>query len=202
MKKVLIATQNAGKVEDFREMFEHDEIEVLSLLDLDTPIDDVEETGVTFAENAILKAETISEKMGIPVLADDSGLSIDYLAGRPGVYSARYAGMAKDDDKNNQKVLLELKGVSAEKRTAKFICALAFAVPGEETVVKQGECSGLIATESVGEHGFGYDPIFIPEGYGQTMGQLSLQEKNKISHRAQALKKLAAWIELEKKVGF
>src|SRR5690625_220567 len=202
MKKVLIATKNAGKVADFRAIFKEYQVEVLSILDLEDPVDDIEETGESFSENAVLKAETIADQMGLPVLADDSGLSIDYLGGRPGVYSARYAGMDKDDEANNQKVLAELSGVAKEERTAAFICALAFAVPGEETIVKEGVCRGLIAFEPIGEHGFGYDPIFIPEGYSQTMAQLTLEEKNEISHRGQALKKLADWLESEGKVGF
>lgn len=135
MKKILIATKNKGKVEDFKAIFDRDQIEVISLLDLDASIDDIEETGETFSENAILKAEGIAEKLNLPVLADDSGLAIDYLDGRPGVYSARYAGIDKDDERNNQKVLRELEGVPLSERTATFICALAFAVPGEERLL-------------------------------------------------------------------
>src|SRR5690554_604430 len=123
MKKILIATKNKGKVDDFRAIFDQDRVEIISLLDLDSSIKDIEETGETFSENAILKAEGIAEQMNLPVLADDSGLSIDYLDGRPGVYSARYAGSDKDDQRNIEKVLSELEGVPLEKRGASFICA-------------------------------------------------------------------------------
>src|SRR5699024_2761879 len=125
----LIATKNPGKVADFKALFDQYNIKVISLLDINPPIADVEETGDTFSENASIKAETIANQLNLPVLADDSGLSIDYLSGCPGVYSARYAGLDKDDQKNNRKVLRELEGVPDEERTAKFVCALAFAVP-------------------------------------------------------------------------
>ncbi|BAM47116.1 XTP/dITP diphosphatase [Amphibacillus xylanus] len=202
MKKILIATKNKGKVDDFRAIFDQDRVEIISLLDLDSSIEDIEETGETFSENAILKAEGIAEQMNLPVLADDSGLSIDYLDGRPGVYSARYAGSDKDDQRNIEKVLSELEGVPLEKRGASFICALAFAVPGKETIVKYGKCSGVIVEEPIGENGFGYDPIFMPDGYNLTMAQLSPEEKGRISHRGKALKEMAAWLELEGKEGF
>lgn len=202
MKKILIATKNQGKVEDFRTIFNKEQIEVMSLLDLESPIDDIEETGETFAENAVIKAETIAGKMNIPVLADDSGLSIDHLNGRPGVYSARYTGMEKDDQKNYQKVLSELEGVAYEDRTAQFVCALAFAIPEQDTIVKYGTCNGHITNQPIGENGFGYDPIFVPIGYDRTMAQLSTEEKSAISHRGQAIKELATWLELQKKVGF
>lgn len=202
MKKILVATKNKGKVADFKAIFDRDKIEVISLLDLDASIDDIEETGETFSENAILKAEGIAEKLNIPVLADDSGLSVDYLDGRPGVYSARYAGIDKDDQRNNNKLLSELEGVPLSERTATFICALAFAVPGEETIVKYGNCHGVIVEEPVGENGFGYDPLFKPDGYDRTMAQLSVAEKAQISHRGRALVALAEWLKSEGKGGF
>lgn len=202
MKKILIATKNKGKVEDFKAIFDQDQIEVVSLLDLDASIDDIEETGETFSENAILKAEGIAEKLNMPVLADDSGLAIDYLAGRPGVYSARYAGINKDDQSNNEKVMRELEGVPMSERTATFICALAFAVPGEETVVKFGKCSGVIVEEPAGENGFGYDPLFMADGFDRTMAQLSADEKSRISHRGRAIEALVKWFDSEGKGGF
>jgi len=190
LNKVLIATMNPGKVNDFKVLFEPQGIEVVSLLDLAEPIEDIEETGVTFAENAAIKAETIAEMMQMPVVSDDSGLSIDALNGEPGVYSARYAGLDKDDQKNIDKVLKKLRDVSEKERTAKFVCAMALAEPGKATIIKHGYCEGFITNEMRGTHGFGYDPIFQPVGYDKTMAELSPEEKSAISHRGQALKQL------------
>lgn len=194
MKQWLIATKNEGKVKDFQLLFHKYNMEVISLLDLNESIDDVEETGSTFEENAILKAETIAKKLNIPVIADDSGLEIDCLGGRPGVYSARFAGEDKNDKKNIHKVLTEMEQVTDGKRTARFICVLAVAQPGEATITKKGTCEGTITHQSIGTHGFGYDPIFQPEGMTKTMAELSASEKNAISHRGNALKKLESWV--------
>src|SRR5699024_2762772 len=157
-----------------------------SLLDFPT-IEDVEETGETFEENARLKAEQISSLLHEPVLADDSGLIIDALDGRPGVYSARYAGLSKNDQDNNRKVLDELKDVPMENRTARFVCVLAVARPSKETFFVRGICEGKIAYSEIGINGFGYDPIFIPEGYSTTMSDISSEEKNQISNRGRAI---------------
>ncbi|WP_017472765.1 XTP/dITP diphosphatase [Amphibacillus jilinensis] len=197
MDKILIATKNKGKVKDFKTLFNKQGIEVISLLDLDEEISDVEETGTTFEENATLKAEAIAEIMQMPVLADDSGLAIDALDGAPGVYSARYAGMEKNDQKNIEKVLNELKNISEQERTAQFVCALALADPNGDTVIKQGYCKGHITLEPIGDQGFGYDPIFKPEHYSYTMAQLTPEQKSAISHRGQALHKLADWLALD-----
>lgn len=194
MKKILIATKNKGKVAEFETLFKNYGIEVMSLLDLSDDIKDVEETGETFAENARLKAEEISSILNEPVLADDSGLIIDALNGRPGIYSARYAGLAKNDQDNNDKVLNELKNVPIEKRTARFVCVLAVAIPGEETFFVTGYCEGKISFSETGSNGFGYDPLFIPEGYTTTMAEISATEKNKISHRSQAIVELDEWL--------
>jgi XTP/dITP diphosphohydrolase len=194
--QILIATKNKGKVLEFQSMFSQLGIEVISLLDMND-IQDVEETGTTFEENAILKAETISSQLNIPVIADDSGLEIDALDGRPGVYSARYAGSHKDDDDNMDKVLHELSHVPDGDRTARFICALAFSRPGEETFVVKGMCEGQILHGRVGNEGFGYDPIFYVPSLNRSMAQLSKTEKNKISHRAMALSKLKDFINEE-----
>ncbi len=137
--------------------------------------------------------------MRCPVLADDSGLMIDALNGRPGVYSARYAGEQKDDQANIDKVLYELKGVGASERTARFVCVLAVAIPGEPAIFKKGSCEGTIAFSEAGENGFGYDPIFIPNGYNKTMAQLSSAEKNKISHRKNAIVQLEDWVKNQNK---
>ncbi len=189
MKEILIATKNKGKVKEFSDLFAEKGIKVSSLLDFPT-VDDVEETGTTFIENAKIKAETISKQFNNIVVADDSGLSVDALDGRPGVYSARYAGETKNDAANLQKVLMELEDVPYEKRTARFHCVLAVAVPNEETRIFEGTCEGYITEKPEGENGFGYDPIFYIPNKKQTMAQLSSDEKNKISHRANAMKKL------------
>jgi XTP/dITP diphosphohydrolase len=189
MKQVIIATKNAGKTREFQALLGKRGVEVKSLLDFpDCP--DVEETGSTFAENAILKAEAMARYFNTMVIADDSGLSIDALGGRPGVYSARYAGEEKNDQKNIAKVLSELVGVPFAKRTARFHCALAVAAPGRRTTVVEGTCEGYITEKPQGENGFGYDPIFYVPQKGKTMAQLSAEEKNQISHRAKALEKL------------
>ncbi|HZG60736.1 MAG TPA: XTP/dITP diphosphatase [Anoxybacillus sp.] len=189
MKEVIIATKNAGKVKEFQTLFAEKEVEVKSLLDFENA-PDVEETGETFAENAILKAEAIANYLNKVVIADDSGLVVDALDGKPGVYSARYAGEHKNDKDNIAKVLEELKGVPFEKRTARFHCALAVAIPHQRTVVVEGTCEGYIAEAPTGTNGFGYDPIFYVPEKQKTMAELSKEEKNKISHRANALKKL------------
>lgn len=189
MKEILIATKNAGKVNEFQALFSKKGIIVKSLLDF-PDVADIAETGSTFRENAILKAESISKQFQKVVIADDSGLAIDALNGRPGVFSARYAGEEKNDEKNNQKVLQEMAHIPYEKRTAKFHCALALAIPNKETLVVEGECEGIILEKPIGENGFGYDPIFYLPTMDKTMAQLSKEEKNKISHRAKALEKL------------
>jgi XTP/dITP diphosphohydrolase len=189
VKEIIIATKNKGKVKDFEVLFNERGYQVSSLLDF-PEISDVEETGSTFVENAILKAEEIAEALNKMVIADDSGLSIDALDGRPGVYSARYAGEEKSDRNNIEKVLEELEGVPTETRTARFHCALALAIPNEKTLIVEGTCEGMITEKPEGENGFGYDPIFFVKEQNKTMAQLTSAEKSKISHRANALKKL------------
>ncbi|MFP7734498.1 XTP/dITP diphosphatase [Priestia aryabhattai] len=196
MREIIIATKNAGKVKDFETLFSPKRFKVKSLLDF-PEIEDVEETGVTFAENATLKAETISSALNKPVIADDSGLAIDVLNGEPGVYSARYAGENKDDNANIEKVLQKLSDVPFEKRTARFHCALAIAVPGKSTEIVEGTCEGRILEEKRGENGFGYDPIFFVEKWNCSMAELSKEQKNQISHRANALQKLAPLIDAQ-----
>lgn len=193
MNSIFIATRNKGKVNDFQKLFSSYQIEVKSLLD-NRDLPDVEETGSTFEENAALKAETIAARLQTPVLADDSGLMVDALDGRPGIYSARYAGEEKSDLENLKKVLQELEGVPDEARTARFVCVLAVAIPNQQTLFKKGFCEGKIAKHPKGDNGFGYDPIFIPNGYNTTMAELSQEEKNKISHRHQALLQLNSWL--------
>lgn len=189
MKEVIIATKNPGKAREFEHIFAPRGIAVRTLLDY-PEIEDVEETGLSFEENATLKAEAVSQRLNKMVIGDDSGLIVDALEGRPGIYSARYAGEPKNDLRNLEKVLEELKGVSEKDRTARFYCALAVALPGKETFTVAGTCEGRILEEQRGANGFGYDPVFYVPEKECTMAELSSDEKNKISHRANALKKL------------
>jgi XTP/dITP diphosphohydrolase len=187
--KLIVATKNKGKIKEFKEMFANKGIEVLSILDLDDQIE-IDETGTTFAENALLKATVMSEKYNEIVIADDSGLMVDALGGEPGIYSARYAGESKNDDANIEKVLTKLTDVRNENRKARFVCALAIVGENIQPTVFEGTCEGIITTEKCGENGFGYDPIFYLPQYGKTMAEISKDEKNKISHRGKALQQL------------
>lgn len=186
---ILIATHNQGKAREFEALFAKKDIKIQTLLDY-PEIPEVEETGTTFAENALLKAETIANTLNVMVLADDSGLKVDALEGQPGIYSARYAGEPKSDAANNAKLLHELTNVPSELRTAQFHCTLALAYPGKESLVVEGEVKGTILGIPRGENGFGYDPLFYAIESGKSMAELSDIEKNKTSHRAKALIKL------------
>ncbi|ART77508.1 non-canonical purine NTP pyrophosphatase [Sutcliffiella horikoshii] len=199
MMEIIIATNNPGKVKDFKVILEPKGFQVKSLADF-PEVHDVEETGTTFEENALLKAEAVSAHLGKIVLADDSGLEVDALNGEPGVYSARYAGMEKDDRKNIQKVLDGIKGVPDEKRTARFVCVLAVVDPEGEKFTVRGTCEGTISQEPIGENGFGYDPIFYVNEKQRTMAQLSKEEKSEISHRGNAISQLTnQWEMLSRK---
>ncbi|MDP4172168.1 MAG: XTP/dITP diphosphatase [Bacillota bacterium] len=189
MKEVIIATKNPGKAKEFEHIFASRGIVVRTLLDY-PEIGEIEETGKTFEENASLKAETIAKKLQKMVIGDDSGLIVDALDGRPGIYSARYAGEQKDDQANIDKVLNEMAGVIDEDRSARFYCALSVASPFCNTITVSGTCEGKILTERRGTNGFGYDPIFFALEKGRAMAELSKEEKNQISHRANALKEL------------
>lgn len=189
MQKVIVATKNPGKAKEFIRMFKPFGIEVKTLLDF-PEVEDIEETGQTFEENAILKAEAVCQQFGQMVIADDSGLIVDALDGRPGIYSARYAGEEKNDEANNDKLLHELKGVQEQDRTARFYCALAFALPGKSTITVNGICEGSILFERKGTNGFGYDPLFFVTRLQKSMAEITPEEKTKISHRAKALRKL------------
>lgn len=194
MNEVIVATKNSGKAKEFVQMFETYGITVKTFIDY-PEMPDVEETGETFAENALLKAKSAARITGHPAIADDSGLVIDALDGRPGVYSARYAGIEKDDKMNNRKVLEEMAGVADDQRSARFKCVLAVSFPNDrESIIVEGDCEGRIAHEESGTNGFGYDPLFIPDGFDQTMAQLEPNMKNEISHRAKALRKLQVLI--------
>ena len=187
---ILIATKNEGKTKEFRQFFAQLGYKVENL-NAYPDLPDVAETGLTFEENARLKAETIAELTGKMVLADDSGLKVDVLGGMPGVWSARFSGPDATDASNNAKLLHELAMVFEPKdRSAQFHCTLVMAAPGAQSLVVEADWEGYIATAPQGENGFGYDPLFLVGDSGKTSAELSLEEKNKISHRAKALEKL------------
>ncbi len=187
---ILIATKNEGKTKEFRQFFAQLGYKVENL-NAYPDLPDVAETGLTFEENARLKAETIAELTGKMVLADDSGLKVDVLGGMPGVWSARFSGPDATDASNNAKLLHELAMVFELKdRSAQFHCTLVMAAPGAQSLVVEADWEGYIATAPQGENGFGYDPLFLVGESGKTSAELSLEEKNKISHRAKALEKL------------
>lgn len=186
---ILIATRNQGKAKEFEEMFAEEGFKIKTLLDY-PEIPDVAETGTTFEENARLKAETIAKELNCLVLADDSGLSVQALGGQPGVYSARFAGEGRGDAANNAKLLHELSDVPGDKRQGKFHCTLVLAAPGRESLVVSGEINGQILTIPRGENGFGYDPLFYVPSLEKSFAEVSLAEKNKISHRARAIEAL------------
>lgn len=192
--KMILATRNKGKVKEIKSILGPLDIEVLTLDDVPA-LELPPEVGNTFKENALAKAAFIAGSTGIPALADDSGLEVDYLDGRPGIYSARYAGQDATDRENYEKLLAELSGVEREKRTARFRCAIALVLPGREPLVFEGALEGFIATEPGGENGFGYDPVFFVAEEGKTAAELKPEEKNRISHRAKALEKLKDWLQ-------
>ncbi len=194
MAKLLLASSNQHKIEELQQMLAGLNIEVISLDDVpDMPI--IEEDGKTFSENASKKARLTAMHTGYTCLADDSGLVVDALGGQPGVYSARFAGEEADDRKNNHKLLQMLQGVEGEKRRARFICVIAISNPQGKVCTVEGKCEGWINYEERGIGGFGYDPLFIPEGCTQTFAELSREEKNRISHRGQALLKARTLLE-------
>jgi len=186
--KIILATQNQGKIRELQELLVDEDIEVLSLEEIEG-WEDVEENGETFAENAGLKARAAVKKTGLIALADDSGLEVDALNGAPGVYSARFAGEPKNDERNNDKLLQVLETIAEDKRQARFRCALVVATPAGEEYLTEGTVEGQILRERRGTEGFGYDPLFFVPEYARTMAELTLAEKNKLSHRAQALRK-------------
>lgn len=186
-KKLVIASHNEGKIKEICNLLNPYGVEVISAAELQLP--DVEETGTTFEENAVLKAETLAKLSALPCLADDSGLCVEALGGRPGVYTARYAPN-RDFGKGMDKLLAELNGVESQERAAYFNCVLALSLPKGETKTFSGKVHGRIAYEKCGDGGFGFDPLFIPdEGDGRTFAQMSQAEKDKISHRGRALEK-------------
>lgn len=192
--KFIIATRNAHKLEEIRAIFNTAGLDVYSALDFPNIPDTVEDRD-TFEGNAIKKAQELCDATGLMAMADDSGLEVDALDGAPSVFSARYAGEPCDYAANNQKLLRELEG--KENRRARFRTVIALARPGEEPLTVEGACEGIIIDELRGSHGFGYDPLFVPDGFDKTFAELPADVKNKISHRANALAAASAqWTDL------
>ncbi len=186
-RKIVIATRNAGKVKEIRDILADLDVTVLSLSDF-PGVESPEETGSTFEENAVIKAKSAASATGMPSLADDSGLEVDALGGLPGVRSARFAGNGAGDEANNRKLLQLLKGVPAERRTARFRCAIAVCSAGGRIETTTGACDGLITFEPRGSCGFGYDPLFLVPELGRTFAEIGVDEKNRLSHRGRALR--------------
>ncbi|MDN7145174.1 XTP/dITP diphosphatase [Liquorilactobacillus mali] len=189
MKKILIATKNEGKAREFRAFFEPKGFRVETLNEL-KEIPEIIEDGQTFEENALIKAQSLTDVLQTVVVADDSGLMVDALGGEPGIYSARYAG-DHDDSANNKKLLDKLKGVPDEKRTATFHTSLVVTRIGKKPLVVSGDVKGKILTKLLGDDGFGYDPLFYLPELDKTFAELTPAEKNKVSHRGRAIKKLS-----------
>ncbi len=184
--KIVFASRNKGKIKEVKKIL-GDQFEIISLNDIDG-FAEIEEIGSTFEENASIKAEAAFKFSGLPSIGDDSGLEVEQLSGKPGVYSARYAGKYASDFDNNIKLLFELEK-QPEPHHAQFVCTAAY-FDGNEFIVTKGELKGKIIKEPRGENGFGYDPLFIPHNQSLTLAEIDLEEKNKISHRAEAFKKL------------
>jgi XTP/dITP diphosphohydrolase len=194
VRRIVLATRNAHKVAELQAILD----DVISGLDLEIvgvdefpDVEDVVETGVTFAENATLKAVAVAQATGLPALADDSGLAVEVLGGSPGVFSARWAGTHGHDRANLDLLLAQLSDVPDEHRSAAFVCAAALAMPGGRVVVREGRMPGTLAREPRGSNGFGYDPILVVDGDSRTAAELSENDKNAISHRGKAFRALA-----------
>ncbi|MGA9147573.1 MAG: RdgB/HAM1 family non-canonical purine NTP pyrophosphatase [Candidatus Nanopelagicales bacterium] len=194
MTRVVLASRNAKKIAEVRRILEQAgaPIELVGLDDLAVDVTDVPETGATFAENARIKAQAVLDQTGIPALADDSGLTVEALNGMPGVLSARWSGAHGDDVANLNLVLSQIADVPDERRAAAFVCAVVLVRPGVEPLEAQGVVTGHLLREPVGDNGFGYDPVFVPDGYEVTTAQMSAEEKDSLSHRGRALRALCA----------
>jgi len=185
----MIATRNKGKIREIREALNGLGLRIYDLSDF-SDVPEIEEDGKSFAENALKKARFYSNYFGKLTIADDSGLEVDSLKGLPGIYSARYAGEGASSQVNNQKLLREMQGVPISERGARFKCIIATGSPDGKEAIAEGSCKGSIGFREKGRRGFGYDPLFILPKYGKTMAELSIEEKNKISHRGKALRKI------------
>lgn len=200
MNEIVVATRNRGKLLEIRALLAGLVGSVLSACDFPEFPETVED-GVTFEENALKKAREAARFCGLPALADDSGLVVDVLEGRPGVYSARFAGEGAGDAANNSRLLTELAGMAPEAKKAAFVCALAFVTPDGAEHVFTGRVGGRILDTAQGEGGFGYDPLFLVDGFGRTMAELGVDEKNRISHRGQAFRLFREYLEKDCKKG-
>lgn len=192
MEIIVAASRNKHKIDEIEAITKKFGMSIISRDDAGVPKIEIEEDGETFEENSYKKAYEIMKMCGKITIADDSGLMVDYLGGAPGVYSARFAGEDGNDAKNNEKLISLLEDVTYKERRAKFVSVITMVYPDGETLVARGECHGHVIDAPVGENGFGYDPLFVPDGFQRTFAQLSPEEKNEISHRAKAL------VELEK----
>ncbi len=192
----IIATHNMKKRDEMQRILAPLGIRVLLAEEAGIELTDVEETGETFEENAFLKAESGCKESGMPCIADDSGLAVDYLDGAPGVYSARYSGEHGNDDANNKKLLAALEGLESAERGAAYVSVACCVYPDGRKLIARGECRGIIGYEEIGNGGFGYDPLFLPVEYNgeKTMAQLTAEEKDAISHRGKSVRKLADMI--------
>ena len=195
-KKIVFATGNTGKMREIREILADLDLEVVSMKEIGFNMP-IEEDGTTFEENALIKARAVAGQCGEIVLADDSGLEVDYLNREPGIYSARYMGEDTPYCVKNKNLIDRLEGVPDNKRTARFVCAIAAALPGGEVITTRGVIEGRIDYEEKGNNGFGYDPIFYVPEYGCTTAELSVEEKNRISHRARALAAMKEQLEIK-----
>ncbi|MBM7615168.1 XTP/dITP diphosphohydrolase [Alkaliphilus hydrothermalis] len=195
----VVATGNKHKLEEIGKILEDFFLQIKSMKDVDLEGLHIVEDGKTFEENALIKARTVMEKTGMFTIADDSGLEVDYIDKQPGIYSARFAGEGATDEMNNKKLLGLLEGVPQEKRSGRFVCAMAAVFPDGDEIVLRGECEGKIGFEEKGKSGFGYDPLFIVPQYDKTFAELGPEIKNQMSHRGRALKKLKE--ALTKKLG-
>ncbi len=196
-KKLVIATANQHKVDEIVAIlsraipgFSRADVATMSDFDVPSPVED----GLTFAENALIKAEDLARRTGLPALADDSGLRVDVLGGAPGIFSARWSGEHGNDRANLDLLLAQIVDVPAEARGAQFVCAAALAFPDGSSVVEEGIMSGTLTQERMGEGGFGYDPVFLPDGSDITTAQMAPEEKNRISHRGRAMHQMAPHI--------
>ena len=187
--KIVLATKNKGKIREFKEALSEIGWEGVPVSEI-ADVPDPEETGETFLENAVQKAAAYAKAVGMPVMSDDSGIIADVLGDEPGIYSARYAGVHGDDEANNQKLIERLRPYSGDDRRAHYVCAVALVFPDGKSVTAEGTCEGILRDFYAGSGGFGYDPLFYLPKYGKTMAEISLEEKNKISHRGKALRKL------------
>lgn len=198
MKKIIVATGNEGKMKEIREILRGEEIQFASLRDEQLQDVEIIEDGTTFEENAIIKARAVSDLTGQMVLADDSGLEVDYLGKAPGIYSARYMGEDTPYTVKNNHIIEQLQGVEGSDRSARFVCAIACAFPDGRNITVRGVIEGQIGYEERGEHGFGYDPIFYVPEFGCTTAELPPEEKNRVSHRGKALKAMYEVLKREK----